>query len=168
MTRLNYHVQLIPHGQKVSKGYKGLVNLRFPNPVGRTACTSFLSSKTSLKMVNWFSFKVIFSLPTALGRHVWCCGYTCAIQPEVRYFRTCNRIFHGSFQGNEDAEYAGVSVFKTTYGITQHPVAHAYKPLLVQSLTQRLRYPYQRNLTCSFSSTFSFIYYHFPLSLGFF
>ena len=101
MTRLNYHVQLIPHGQKVSKGYKGLVNLRFPNPVGRTACTSFLSSKTSLKMVNWFSFKVIFSLPTALGRHVWFCGYTCAIQPEVRYFRTCNRSFMDLSRGTK-------------------------------------------------------------------
>ena len=95
-----------PLSALVSRGCKRLVNLRFPNPVGRTACTSFLSSKTSLKMVIWFSFKVIFSLPTALGRHVWFCGYTCVIQPEVRYFRTCNGIFHGSFQGNEDAEYA--------------------------------------------------------------
>ena len=32
MTRLNYHVQLIPHGQKVSKRCKGLVNQTFSKP----------------------------------------------------------------------------------------------------------------------------------------
>ena len=41
-------------------------------------------------------------------------GEACAIQPEVRYFRTSNRIFPGSFvsrplvKGNEDPGYEGV------------------------------------------------------------
>ena len=40
-------------------------------------------------------------------------GEACAIQPEVRYFRTSNRIFPGSFvsrplvKGNEDPGYEG-------------------------------------------------------------
>ena len=42
-------------------------------------------------------------------------GEACAIQPEVRYFRTSNRIFPGSFvsrplvKGNEDPGYEGAS-----------------------------------------------------------
>ena len=57
-------------------------------------------------MAGCVSFNVIFSLLTAFKEYLpafsrlkrtFCfCGYTCAVQLEVRYFRTRNRIFPGS------------------------------------------------------------------------
>ena len=93
MTRLNYHVQLIPHGQKVSKR---------PNPVGRTACTSCLSNKTSLEMAKYFSFKVTFSLPTAFKAYSGVEDAMFGFAATHAQFNRKSDIFElpiGSFQG---------------------------------------------------------------------